>query len=484
MLSTPAQIRRYGRLAALRRSLPLGGALALALLGGAHALAEGGAPAGAAVQTIASGESALRKAPRDAATRAALGRAYLRGGRFESAVQVLSDAVVLGDNSPRTTLSLALAQTALGHGREALALLQTVQGALPAADYGLALALAGDSARGVTVLADAARAGDATEKLRQNLAYAYALDGRWAEARNVAAMDLSPDKLDERLTQWAATARPDATRQRVATLLGAPVVSDAGLPAALALRDEAPGAQLAAKAPAAMPAAMAQPAVAPAEKELPAVASAAASAPVAAMPVAATPAAVSKPVVEPVREAAPEAAPAQPSGRAAMGGVMAWSEVPATPAAQPAPRATMTRVAYEAPARAAYEAPAPKPRAMKVPPARLRVAKAEVTRSATGSHLVQLGAFSNEGNAEKARKMALARGDLRSHEVTITKAMVNGREFWRVAALGFDSSSAQGTCGRVKKTGGVCLAMSGKSVSTSGQALAMASAPAVPGHKR
>ncbi|WP_068080541.1 SPOR domain-containing protein [Novosphingobium rosa] len=473
MLSTPAHNRRF----ALLRGLPLGGALALALLGGAQTMAEGAAPAGASVQTIAAGESALRKAPRDAATRAALGRAYLRGGRFESAVTVLSDAVVLGDNSPRTTLSLALAQTALGHNREALALLQTVQGTLPAADYGLALALAGDSAGGVNVLANAAQAGDASEKLRQNLAYAYALDGRWAEARNVAAMDLSPDKLDERLTQWAATARPDATRQRVAALLGAPVVGDAGLPTALALRDEAPAAQLAAKAPAAAP--VAQPV---AEKELPAMATAAVSAPVVPVRAASAPTVVSTPVVEPVRDAAPEAAPAQPSGRAAMGGVMAWSEVPATPAAQPAARVVPTRVAYEA--------PAPKPRAVKakVQPARLRVAKADakadVVRSSTGSHLVQLGAFSNEANAEKARKMALARGDMRAHEVTITKATVNGREFWRVAALGFDSGSAQGACGRVKKSGGVCMAMSGKSVSANGPALALANAPAAPGHKR
>jgi Flp pilus assembly protein TadD len=225
------------------------------------------APASASIQTVAAGEAALRKAPRDAATRAALGRAYLRAGRFESAVAVLGDAVVLGDASPRTTLSLALAQTALGHGREALALLQTVQGALPPADYGLALALAGDTNRGVSVLAEAARAGDATEKLRQNLAYAYALDGRWAEARNVAAMDLSPDKLDERLTQWAATARPDGSRQRVASLLGAPVVSDSGLPTALALRDDVTPAQLAARPQ------LAQPVAAPApEKELPALA--------------------------------------------------------------------------------------------------------------------------------------------------------------------------------------------------------------------
>lgn len=458
--------------------MKLGGAIALALLGagwGAHAMA-GNPVEAASIQTVAAGEAALRKEPRDAQIRAALGRAYLRAGRFESAVAVLGDAVVLGDASPRTTLSLALAQIALGHGREALALLQTVQGALPPADYGLALALAGDTNRGVSVLAEAARAGDANEKLRQNLAYAYALDGRWAEARNVAAMDLSPDKLDERLTQWAATARPDGTRARVAGLLGAPVVSDSGLPTALALRDDVTPAQLAARAPVAQP--VAAPVVAPApEKELPALAAHEAAPTPAPAAVVATPLAVSVPVVEPVREAAPEPAPApeQPSRRA-VGGVMAWSEVPANPA--PVARSVSRPVVQHV----AYEAPAPKAR-----PVKMRVAKAKVEaapRSATGSHLVQLGAFSNEANAEKARKMAMARSDMRAHEVTITKATVNGREFWRVAALGFDSGSAQGACGRVKKSGGVCMAMSGKSVSANGPALALANAPAAPGHKR
>lgn len=473
MLSKPDQDRRIGARVWGRRHLQLGGAVALALLGagwGAQTMAAN-APVSASIQTVAAGEAALRKAPRDAQTRAALGRAYLRAGRFESAAAVLGDAVVLGDGSPRTTLSLALAQTALNHGREALALLQTVQGALPPADYGLALALAGDTNRGVSVLAEAARAPDAGEKLRQNLAYAYALDGRWAEARTVAAMDLSPDKLDERLTQWAATARPDGARQRVATLLGAPVVSDSGLPTALALRDDVTPAQFAASTPVAAPVAAPAP-----EKELPALAAHEAAPTPTPAAVAAAPVTVSTPVVEPVRETAPEPAPAPEPSRRAMGGVMAWSEVPATPApmAQPVSRPVVQRVAYEA--------PAPKAR-----PVKLRVAKpkAEIAlRSSTGSHLVQLGAFSNAANAEKARKMALGRGDLRSHEVTITKATVNGREFWRVAALGFDSNSAQGACGRVKKSGGVCMAMSGKSVSANGPALALANAPAAPGHKR
>jgi hypothetical protein len=84
-------------------------------------------------------------------------------GRFRSAATVLGDAVVLGDVSPRTMLSLALARTAMGQSREAVAALQTVQGSLPAADYGLALALAGDTTQGVNVLAEAVHSGQSNE---------------------------------------------------------------------------------------------------------------------------------------------------------------------------------------------------------------------------------------------------------------------------------------------------------------------------------
>lgn len=443
------------------RCLPLGGALAIALVctgwsgeAGAH-----GKPSAAVTaldnagpaQAILAGEAALRKSPRDAAIRAALGRAYLRGGRFESAATVLNDAVTLGDNAPRTLLSLALARIAIGQQGEAQTLLQTAQGSLPVADFGLALALAGDPSHGITLMAESARAGQSSEKLRQNLAYAYALDGRWGEARTIVAMDLPADKVDARLTQWAASAKPEAVRERVAALLGAPVVGDVGLPATLALNGDSRE-KLAVKAPAAMPMPAAVPTPMPAapEKELPAL--------------AAEPA----PAAEPARTMmataeAPAFKPVAPQG--VVEPATTWSPV-SRPVASP------LRVAYEAP-----KVRTPKPRVEKsVTRVAVKVAaKARVEEAPAGTHLVQLGAFTTAANAERARKLALARGGKLggAHDVVITKAVVNGRDFWRVAATGFSSASATGACGRVKKAGGACFAYENGHL-PAGQALAMA----------
>ncbi len=68
-------------------------------------------------------EAAVLAEPRNAAYRAMLGAAYLEAGRFASAATSFDDAMKLGDNSPRTALSLALALSADGKGREAVALL-------------------------------------------------------------------------------------------------------------------------------------------------------------------------------------------------------------------------------------------------------------------------------------------------------------------------------------------------------------------------
>ena len=186
----------------------LRGALALTLLIGgashdafAHRLDARGAikaelAEGNTEKAIALGEAAVANAPQDAGLRATLGHAYLSTGRFESAAAVLNDAVILGDTSDRTMLSLALAQMASGENRAALATLDRGTANIAQTELGLALALAGDPERGVAILTDQARSGAADGRLRQNLAYAYALDGRWADARLTASFDLPPDQLD------------------------------------------------------------------------------------------------------------------------------------------------------------------------------------------------------------------------------------------------------------------------------------------------
>ncbi len=81
-----------------------------------------------------------------------------------------------------------------GRNRDAVAILDDWRDAIPVADLGLALALAGEPTRGSAILADALRNGENTPKLRQNLAYAYALDGRWREARIMMMQDVPADQ--------------------------------------------------------------------------------------------------------------------------------------------------------------------------------------------------------------------------------------------------------------------------------------------------
>ncbi|TCM38087.1 sporulation related protein [Novosphingobium sp. ST904] len=206
----------------------------------------GDAEAGrSADRDLARAEQRVARSRRDGSARAALAQAYLSAGRFDSAATTFEDAVSLGDQSPRTGLGTALAYIGAGRSAEATAVLARLHDRIPASDYGLAISLAGQPAEGVAVLTDVVRGGENTPKARQNLAYAYALDGRWREARLIASQDVPADQLDARLGQWAAAARPDQSRARIAGLIGAPLRSDPGQPAMLALDTPAGNVQMA-----------------------------------------------------------------------------------------------------------------------------------------------------------------------------------------------------------------------------------------------
>lgn len=385
---------------------------------GAAPVAEGGQLDAAGDKVLAKAEARVAKSPQNASARADLAQIYLAAGRFDSAATTFEDAVSLGDQSPRTGLSLALAYIGSGRDAQALDVLSRWRDKVPAGDFGLAVALAGKPAQGVAILSDALRGGEDTAKVRQNLAYAYALDGRWAEARVVASQDVPADQLDARMGEWASRARPDQTQARVAGLLGAPMRADPGQPAALALNgvDHAPRMAEAAPAPV-------QLAAAP-EAELPAVqagerfwgasqdtapaAAAPAAAPVAAViPAAYEPAPVAEPAAEPAFAPVPEAAPSR-----------SFAE---TFAAAPAPKAQ--------------------------------------ARANSTTHLIQLGSFRTMEGAKRAWGIYQRRNPaLRDHTLRITEAEVRGRRYFRVAAEGFDRHAAQTLCSTVKQGGGGCFA--------------------------
>lgn len=352
-------------------------------------------------KTVAAAELAVQASPQDAALRAALGGAYLDAGRFASAAASYQDAIALGDDGDSTALRLALAQIGTGQGREAVVILDAHRDGIPASDLGLAMALAGETGRGVEILSDALRGGENSAKLRQNLAYAFALDGRWAEARLMAAQDVPADQIDDRIGSWAMTSNRGQYDQRVAALLDAPVRADRGQPAELALGDRA-----------AAPVALA--AAAPAT--------------------------------------AGELPPSDPSQDFAF----------ATPVAAPEPVAAP--VAPAAFATAFAEAPRPfaAPRATPVRAVKATARPAIAYKPVSGGkHRVQLGSFSSPENARRAVKALKSRyPELKSFELTITPAVVHSRNFWRVAAAGFNSMSAYSMCSTVRTRGGGCIAYS------------------------
>lgn len=196
--------------------------------------------AGNAQRAIASAERAVAAMPRSAAYRVQLGQAYMAAGRFSSAGAAFQDALSLDPDNGTAILRLALVRVAEGNSKAALDLLQSQQSNLSISDYGLALALAGDPASGINVLVSAVRAGEANAKLRQNLALAFALAGRWDDARATAQLDLPPESVDTRLKQWAALARPSQPWAQVAELMRIKVPAnwqqdDPGQPQELAL---------------------------------------------------------------------------------------------------------------------------------------------------------------------------------------------------------------------------------------------------------
>jgi Flp pilus assembly protein TadD len=387
---------------------------------------------GSPEKAIALAEQAVLAAPRNAAYRTLLGSAYLRAGRFEAARQAFDESMQLGEDSGKAALSLALANIALGKGSEAVDTLNTYRDSIPASDYGLAMAMAGQTQTGIAALSDALRNGENTPKVRQNLAYAYALDGSWSEAKLMAQQDVPADKLNERLQGWAIMARPEDTRRRVATLLGAPATAEGGQPTALALANFPDASKLAEEA------------VAMAATQQPANGDAAdlAKAAATAMPAPQADTAAPQPALA---DASSAPTPAK----------LAAIDLP--PAAAPAPVAAP---APAAPQPVVAQPMVSQPVVQPVPA--VRTAQASAPAAARGSHVVQLGSFSSNDAAQRAWKHFTARNrDLAGYHSQITQVAVNGRQFWRVQALGFNGfASARQMCQSVKAKGGVCLVMS------------------------
>ena len=375
------------------------------------------------------------------------------GSRIPCAVAArtsFDDAMTLGDETPRTALGFALASIAAGDRTSALEVLNDWRDEIPAADLGLALALAGEPQQGVFVLSNAIRSGENTPKVRQNLAYAMALNGSWAGARVMAAEDVPADKLDARMAQWAELAQSDQSATRVAALLGTRAVADPGQPVELALANHPSTQQLAAEAAAsALPAAEASAQdVAYAGGELPATGTVPAPA-LAAVEEAPALAAANPPAESAEDFAAAFAASAPTPGGATPAQMIASAvEFVSQPVIQQAPRAV---AAVAADGRRLTVR-----RQSRTPVAANSIAAAA---DHTGSHLVQLGSFSSEEGARRAWGIYSRQfPQLSGFDMIITKAVVRGKTYYRVNAAGFERTEANSMCSSVRRKGQDCFA--------------------------
>jgi Flp pilus assembly protein TadD len=378
-------------------------------------------------------EQAVEASPRDIAYRMLLADLYLKNGRFQSAATTYGDIVTLDPGNRRASLSIALCEIAQGRNDAAVAMLDSIAQDAPPADVGLAYAMAGQPARAIELLEPAAHHQGATGRIRQNLAFAYAMAGDWEKARVTAAQDVSPSDLGPRLAQWAALAKPGSGPGQVATLLGVRPGADDGQPERLALVSAPSPTALAAAdpAPPAPPAPVAEAAPAPAPVEQ--VAAEPAAPPPA--PVAVASAAPASSLEASVRQSQ-DPKPAEVTQPLYAGAVQAL--VTPQPAVLRAGNAFRTRPA-------GFELPHAEP--------------ARNNSAGIGRYAVQLGAFSTPQAVERAWSLVLKRYGFNALTPLSTTISVKGKgTLHRLSVAGFDSrAEADRTCGSIRAKGGVCF---------------------------
>ena len=365
-------------------------------------------------KAITHAEAAVLASPREAYQRTVLGNTYLQAGRFASAAQSFEDAIALGDNSPRTVVSLAISLVGMGDRAKAIYTLERHEAAIDPADFGLAIALAGQPQRGVHVLSNTLRDGNDTPKVRQNLAYAYAMSGQWREARIMVAEDVPADQVGERMSEWGALAAPEFYRQRVANLLKVSINDDPGQPSMLALGNNPSVEMLASENVESDSFAS--------NEELPAL-------------------------------------PDTPAEQTAFNDDAFFDAFDTDDSDEPV---VVARLEEPAPARAPALTAAPGPGAAATPvPSKPAVAAAPAPRStlASGDYNIQLGSYFSMADAETGwTKFQQMYPELAGAERVISKARVNGKIYYRVAAVGYAKDSARSLCSSVKGKGGGCIA--------------------------
>jgi len=362
-------------------------------------------------------EQAVSLSPNDAGYRMLLGQSYLAAGRFASAETSFRDSLTLNADQPKARFNMALAQIAEGRAGEAQTVLHGLDGQIPVADLGLALALSGDRQTAINMLSDLVRSGKSDARARQNLALAFALNGQWREARAVAMQDTPANRIDDQIGRWARLAQPQSAGPvQVAAMLGVKPASDPGLPTALAL---------AAPAPSVAPVAIAAANQAPA-------------API---------------------DAAPAAAPVQIAAADASSVTVPLDDAPKASAMPADAPAAVVMLAVQ---HVAKPVPADTPALLRAPKAPFRSAVLTVQPKPvfrSSGYVVQLGAFSKAGAIQTAWDQASkAMPRLAGYAPARAEFSFSGTSLVRLSISGFaDREAAVALCEQIHAKKGACF---------------------------
>ncbi len=389
------------------------------------------------------GEAAVAYRPTEASFRALLGNIYLASGRYASAETAYHDALTLAQPDPQIILKYVLVQIARGKHEQAIAMLGEAQPFLDPADVGLALALAGRTEDAVAILTPAARQRGADARVRQNLAFAHALDGNWEQSRIVAQQDLAADQVDARMAEWLAMARPGQASAQVAAFIGVqPALSDPGQPIRLAL-NAAPDTVRQAAVTQTVPAPVAFAAPAPAV-------------PVMATPTPAAPEKVAayEPAVSYQAAPAYEPTPVQVAQPPSVAPPLPVASV-APPTATPARRSAPQKVAARAPR------PGLTPAAIRLSSSLGALRRNAALRVGNGRSraVVQLGAYDSRAYIAGAwTRISGRHAALRDYTPVTARYEGAKGTFYRLSVKGFTSDrQAIDLCNSLKRSGAKCF---------------------------
>ncbi|WP_297493507.1 SPOR domain-containing protein [Acidocella sp.] len=389
-------------------------------------------------------QKALQNNPKSAAAETGYGRCLLKVN--PAGAEVAFTAAAQDDPGDGNALSdLGIARDLQGNFTGAAAAYQQSLMANPgsvatAVNLGLSLALSGQGAAALQYLGPLATGPDATPKIREDYAAALVSAGRPDDARQVLAIDMPPDKVDQAMAGFqalidknvASPPPPAAPPPTVPQVQTAPVTAMPETPAT-----PTPLMPAASTAPA--QAAPAQPAPPPVAEAPP----------------------------PPVAQAAPP-----PVAQAAPPPVVQAAPPPVAQAARPAAlTAPVVKTAYStnrvfapapvAPPDAASAVPSPAEVADLSPPASVPTPQPMATVT-SGRHeaAVQIAALNTRGAAQAEWRKVTASAPALFADKTpdISKVKVSGQTYYRLRVSGFAShESAAQFCSMVTSAGSPCM---------------------------